>query len=237
MKIKKSIIQNALPLALIFSFAGCAGMTQKKNAQEIKAIKKVAIVALSQEQPDREGGLLGTHSGRLTTSSDHVNAIYAEISKTLAQKAGWQVVSLEKVKNHAAMKAQFQKLMTGFQNKMPPAEGTSRYYAPGIPDFDSARLMKPEGRDSLAKALGVDAVVAIDIRAIVGGFQVMGIGARPLKGMVSLYAYKNMEDSPFWFETFEGEETKESMSLVKGKEDMDRLVLIALKKAMEKVQI
>jgi hypothetical protein len=219
------------------ALSACAGATMKRDSVALESVKKVAIVALSADQPDREGGLFGTRSGGSTQPSEHMDRIYADLAQSLAKQLGWKVVTLAEVRANPTMTKTFESTMKGFQNKMPPHEGTNRYHPPGIPDFDAARIMRPAGRAALARDLNVDAVVVANLRGAVTGTTVMGVGTRRLQGLMSMTVYRGADETPIWFENFRGEDTKTTLPMSADKAKVDALLIEAFGTTFPKVRL
>lgn len=102
--------------------------------------------------------------------------------------------------------------MKGFQNKMPPGKGQQEFRVDGIMDYQAMRILGNEGRTELMRALGVDAIVAAEVRVGLAGTTFAGIGNRYPKAHLTFQLFTPGTDAPDWFEgSIEGEEAKESV--------------------------
>ncbi len=195
-------------ILLIFMLTGCASLVAQKDEALVSEVKKVAIVAISADQPTsaiQVGGLL-------SQPSSHVTQMYNSLRKNLSKNMGWKVLDIKRVQSNSGYRSAYKDTMEGFQNKSPMGSGRLRYGAPQIMDIDSPRILGEGGRDKLIQALGVDAIVAVRVNVHLKSFTIMGIGSRKPQARVSFYLYKRGHPNPIWFDgNIDGEVAEESV--------------------------
>lgn len=226
----------AFAFALVgFVSSGC-GSARFKEQDQVNSIQKAAVVAIGVYQPAREGGGLGTQSGKLMLDSPHVTGIYKDLVAELQKNMGWKMATYDQVRGNATFTQAYEKTMKGFQNKVPPGEGENLYRAEGILDQDSPRILGVEGRNALIDALKVDAIVVVTVRTQLKGTVVMGIGPRKPQALVTLAVYKRGQEKPVWFDgMIEGAVSEESIGMLGNKELLDQLVAKSSKTAFAKI--
>jgi hypothetical protein len=202
--------------------AGC-GLLKTKDVDQasVDAVHKVAVVAYSADLPASAkiginlsgGGLEGKAGGSMMAQSSHeTDEILASLQKSLGANMSWQITNVEAMTANDGYKTAYDKTMKGWQNKMPPNQGTNRFEVKNVMDFDSARILDVAGRDKLINDLGVDAIVAARVSTVLKtGVAVMGIGARHPQTSVTIFVYKKGDAKPIWFQTFTGKESEQSV--------------------------
>lgn len=96
---------------------------------------------------------------------------------------------------------------------MPPGSGTVDYAVKNVMDWNGLRLLKPEGREKLLADLGVDALIMLKVNVFLKGFAVAGIGERKPQANAHIEVFGKGTEKMIWFDTFEGEESKESVGM------------------------
>lgn len=211
---------KALNLAvMLLAVTACSSLTKHKDETALNSVKKVAIIAYQADMPaspgialDLDSGLAAEAGGSfIPKNSAEADQIYFGVAQALTKNMGWEVVPYTKLINSKAYNQSYKATMEGWQNKMPTQAGVNRFQVQNVMDFDSMRIMGPEGRAQLAKSLGVDAVVAVKVDVHLNGFTVMGLGSRKPQTKIHMQLYKDKGEKAIWFETFKGEEISQSV--------------------------
>ena len=212
--------KSLLAIATIGMLSSCGSIkTKEKNLSEIQTIKKIAIVAFDQDQPaPREigldlgsGKLAGSEGGSMITQhTENAKRAYQTLAAQL-NRAGFAVMSLEEMLKNKGYQEAYKSTMEGWQNKMPPGAGMNRVAVEKVMDYDGPRILRQEGRDQLAKQLGVDAIVSAKIYVNLESTTVMGIGNRFQKSTVRIEMFKPNIENAVWFENFMGPTSTESV--------------------------
>jgi hypothetical protein len=238
-----------LGLALgILSLSGCGGLkTRNVDEPALARVKKVAVVAFTLDQPAAvklslnvgNGQVEGDRGGSLISkNATETDQMLAALQSSLKERMRWSVKQTPEMVKAPGYVSAFDRTMKGFQNKMPPHAGMNRFLAAKVMDFDSVRILGPEGRDALCAALGVDAIVAAKVDVALGGTKIMGIGARKPRSSVSLAMYSKGVETPVWFEgRVEGDESSESVGSTNliDEELLNRLSLESARTAFKKL--
>lgn len=196
-------------LLVCLLMSACAGMTRSKNEAKVGEVRKVAIVAVSVFQPAARkvslnlsgGGLQGSAGGSMMTQTGaHVDSMFTELSNALRKNLKWNVMEKSAMVANPGYTQAYDKTMKGWQNKMPPPQGTYHYNVAQVMDFDGPRILDFKGREALMQALGVDAIVVTRMDVILKANTVMGIGSRRPQATLSFFVYGKGEEKPIWFE-------------------------------------
>ncbi len=203
---------KALAAALPFLFlAACA--TMKVDKQRTAALKRVAIVGFSVEQPVPEGFTLGAHKrtgptgmaewgSGLGQASPLADAIYQSLEKQLAKEQKWKMLDRHQVERNGFYQGYHQQKMAGLQVRPPSASGTQRLAANGIVDAYPVESADVSKRRELIKKLGVDAIAVATVFIKVekgGGFkQLVGAGDYFPSASVRFALYDAKSDEPVW---------------------------------------
>lgn len=153
-----------------FAFFGCASKVVK--TEELKGIKKVAIVGFELQQQRPVSGMdllkIATHqkvstgaSLAMGAESPHVEIAYKNLAQELGSKTGWIVMPIENLRKHRAYAAWLKSKTEGFQNRPIINDRFDLLRPAGIGDNFSVLTTEKEKLAQLAKELGVDAVVTI----------------------------------------------------------------------------
>ena len=207
-------------IVLAFSlWLSACGSARIKDQTSVSKIKKVAIVAFTETEPQSRkislniGNGVGTSAGgsMITETSPHVDSMYTSLSENLSRQLNWKVIGLKELKAHPAYQTAYKSTMEGWQNKMPPGEGFQDYEVEGLMDWNCLRILKPEGRDQLIQALGVDAIIMARSYVVLEGVTILGIGDKYPQAHVSLEIYGPGQKDPVWREAFKGQQSEKSV--------------------------
>lgn len=200
-----------VPLLLL---AACATMTVDKG--RTAALKRVAIVGFSVEQPVPEGFTLGNLGGRKKTgmggmpdwgsglghASPLADLIYQSLEKRLAKDQKWTLLNRNQVSHNGFYQGFHEQKMTGLQSRPPSASGTQRLAADGIVDAYPVEAADASKRRELIRKLGVDAiaVATVYIRVEKGGGlkQLVGAGDYYPSASVRFALFDTKSDEPVW---------------------------------------
>lgn len=235
-----------LPLLILPLASGCGLFkVREKNDVEVAKIHKAAVVAFSVLEPASAAVSLSLSKGRteavaggsmITQHSDHIEDMYANMRTELSKNLHWEVLDEAPMITNAGYQTAYDKTMKGWQNKMPPGAGEKQFAVKDVMDFDSGRILGPEGRDALIQALGVDAIVVAHVDVQLSGTTVMGIGSRYPQSRVSFQVYARGQEKPVWFDGgVEGDVSQESVGAT-GFIDEDLLGRLAAKSAVTAFQ-
>lgn len=224
---------------LCLTMAGCASMTKSRDQANIDAIKKIAVVAFHVDMPASAEKGMGLGSGSIIAeNTTDGEKIFTELQNSLKRNMKWSVIDTKTMTANTGYTSAYKQTMTGFQNKMPVPESLNRHTVKDVMDWDSARILDVDGRDKLAKDLGVDAVVAAWVTVRFSGTTVMGFGNRKPQTTVSFQVYKSGIEKPVWFESFTGKESTESVGATGFIDEvlMSRLALESAKDAYSQIR-
>ncbi len=197
-------MKTSIPVLMASLMVGCSsGMlaTHGKNDAELATVRKVALVGYDVYQPKPRIGM---------SESSHVEPMYDAIHARL-KVLGYKVTSKADMLKQPFYQASYKNHMEGFQNKNPPPEETDKLLAKDVFDTDTLRIMGLSGRDNLIQNLGVDALVEAHVMIGKAGTKIMGFGPTHIVTRMYYRMFKKGVEEPIWFETLEGEESKESV--------------------------
>jgi hypothetical protein len=190
--------KNILLCFLSLIFISCGSMTYNKKEDKVSKIHKVAVIATEIDQTAAKELSLNLGSNKLEGGSggsminqysDHADKILKSFS------------DINKMKTQSAYQANYEKLMKGWHNRMPPGAEINRFLIKDLLDTQAVRIMGQEGRDQLIKDLAVDAIVVINIRLLIESTTFMGIGNRYPYTMATMSVYTLGEEAPVWFDS------------------------------------
>jgi hypothetical protein len=214
------MISTTICLSMMASGCGLI-KTRDKDEASVQTIKRVAVVAFDVTQPASKKLSLNLSKGRLegaaggswlAQQASHVDQLYADLGQSFRANLKWNVMKPELMKANPGYVKAYKDTMEGWQNKMPPAQGDNLFLVTGVMDGDALRILGPEGRDALIDALNVDAIITADIRTVIHGTSIMGIGAQHPSANLSFWIYTKGKEKPVWFEgQIEGDEAPESI--------------------------
>lgn len=220
MKLFVRILFTGLVMA---SLSSCASLSHKKDDQALSQVRKVAVVAFTADEPASAtlGFSLTSHKAKaeaggslISQKSESVDQMLQELQDSFANNMHWSVVDTEAMTQNSGYTSAFKRTMEGWQNKMPPGAGQNRFIVDHVMDFDCVRILDRSGRDQLIDALGVDAIVAAQVKVIMNGTSVMGIGSRHPQSNLSFMMYVKGQDAPVWFEgQIQGKEAEKSVGV------------------------
>jgi hypothetical protein len=242
----KTISAFVMLIATAF-FAGCAGMSHQVDTEAVHKIKTAALVAFAVDEPASveigfnlgSGKVEGAQGGSMIPQFDaHSDEIFRDLAKSFAEQMHWKMPEISFMLSSSGYRHAFDSTMKGFHNKLPPGAGTKRFLVKDVMDFDSGRILGPEGRDALIKALQVDALIVAQVNVSLHGTTVMGIGSRHPQSRLHFTVYTLGQSKPVWFEGgLEGEESKESVGKTGfiDEKALGRLALASAKTAFTKI--
>lgn len=225
-KLLSVLVLSALPLFLV----GCAS-SRKVEVEQMKTVRSFAITGFSARLPF---SAMGSSIG--TTNSPQTTEMYDATSNKLATFLKAKPMKREAMVASEGYVRSYKGTMEGFQNKGLD-NSTMHYLVPQVMDNDSTRLLDTTGRDQLMNALNVDALVSLDVRVVLDGVTVMGLGSRKPQAHVLIQMYKKGVAEPVWFETLIGEASEESVGATKfiNEEKLRELSLVSYKSALTKM--
>jgi len=206
----------------LVSLVGCGSFkVRDRDDQAVAGIKKAALISFSVYEPQspkvgfnlskgqteaRAGGTMGSQS------DPTVDQMYGDLQASLSKGLNWKVLGQNEMTVSEEYKRAYKRTMEGWQNKMPPGEGIQHFKIQNVMDFDSARILGPQGRDQLIDGLGVDALVVARVDVLLNGTSIMGFGSKHPQARLALFVYKKGIEKPVWFDGgIDGSEAKESV--------------------------
>jgi hypothetical protein len=213
---------NSSVLALgMVSLGVCASLSHSKDEASVQQVKRVAVVAFTAITPASAsigvslsgGGIGATAGGSIIPKTDPmIEQMYVDLGKAFSHNLNWDVMSERSMLENSTYKADYDKTMKGWQNKMGPGRGQNQFNVADVMDSDGPRILDVSGRDELIQALGVDAIVVARVQVSLTGTTVAGIGSRHPQTSVAFWIYKKGQEKAIWFEGgIKGEETEESV--------------------------
>jgi len=208
--------------------------TRSVDPAQLKEVRKVAIASFSVTQPPPGGG----QADLIAHKSEEAAQTYTDVVQTLQTKMKWSVVGLDQLRANAEYKKVHDGKMKGWQNKAPmPGK---HFIVDEIMDAQSLRRMKPEEKDALMSALGVDALMEtqVNVRFATKGVAVMGIGDRYPQATVSFWLYKKGVAAPVWFEgNLQGDPASQSVGKTAfwDENEVSRLGRLSARNAFSKI--
>lgn len=168
------IIKTLFISSMIVTICSCTSGGVLK-ADRLQQNKRVAIVGyeLIQMGPadlSLKGILTHQDSGgfgkpAVIKKDAHAVNIYKTSTQSLADDFKWNVVSYESLSAHSQYQTVFKDRMSGFRNLPTVPENFVIHHAQGIMDWGAVERMDDNGRASLAKNLGVDALVLVSLQS------------------------------------------------------------------------
>ena len=217
---KISIPIYSLILSSLLIACGSLKVRDKDQAA-VNSVKRIAVVAFATLQPGSatlglnlskgsvEGGSNAVMHSR---SSDHAEKMYSDLADTLKKNLKWNVLDKKSMITNPDYAKAYKQTMEGWQSKTPPGRGINQFLVGDVMDADGPRILGPQGRDELIKALKVDAILVARVNTVLKGTSIMGIGNRYPKAMVSFYLYSKGKEQAIWFDGgIEGDESKTSI--------------------------
>ncbi len=175
------------------------------------ALKRVAIVGFSVEQP-RHKGLESLFSGGsrqddrwgsgLGTANPLADEMYAALEKQLGKEMKWKVTDRKQVAGHAFYQTFYDDKMKGFQSRPPSPSGVVYLAANGIVDAWPVEIADSSRRKEIMKKLGVDAIVVATVKIELekgGGLKMLvGAGDYFPKATVRFSVFDAKSEDPAW---------------------------------------
>ncbi len=196
-------------IPLLFALA-CATLTVDKT--RTGALKRVAIVGFSVEQPISKGLESVLSSGHRQQNTDWgsglgstdplADKIYQTLEKQLHTDIKWTVIDRSVIAKNGHYMALYDQKMKGLQSRPPSPAGTKMLAAEGIVDAWPLEVLEKDKRDELMKKLGVDAIavatVIIHLEKGGGLKQLVGAGDYFPKATVRFALFDNKSNDPVW---------------------------------------
>ena len=172
-------MHRLLVVCLAFVVSGCAGLTIQKD--RIAPMKKAAIIGF-QGHLNLDDGSSNNIVGAIKSSNDMFSgkmnerregqaaAEYSDLARKLGTQFTWEVLDSAALANSPT----YQVAATG---RISPRTGSQ--YIRGVLNQPEANRFDPAALSAIARELGVDALVTVDIRFDIGkrgGFSMGGMG-------------------------------------------------------------
>jgi hypothetical protein len=201
-------------LLLPVLFTGCASLTKvSKQNEGLAKVKKVAIVGFSvsyQEPPRSKIGEI-IHTAKMLSGSDdspkygendNIDLMYQEFADKVQQETSWRVLPVSQLAGLPRYKSLVKESTEGLQLRPPLPESTSVLRAHHIMDAGAFGMMKPEQKAQLAKELGVDAILIVNVISSIeveGGIKkYIGMAEFRPRAQVSVEMVDGKSDKPLW---------------------------------------
>ena len=170
--------------------SSCASLVDKTDKEALQNVKSMAIVGFTFDQQEANSektvtdNILGNNDvgmmGKLhidLKESKVSNYAYELATKTLQSKLGFKVLAQAKTAANPEVAKLFARKDATFQSGVDPLKRQSyRYEAKGIPQAYYVPTGDKETLNTLAKSLGVDAIVVVRSNIRLAQSSVMGIG-------------------------------------------------------------
>jgi hypothetical protein len=201
-------------LLLPILFTGCASLTKvSKQNENLAKVKKVAIVGFSvsyQEPPRSKIGEI-IHTAKMLSGADdapkygeneNVDLLYQEFAEKIQKENSWHVLPVSQLAGLPKYKSLVKDTSEGLQLRPPLPQSMSVLRAHQIIDAGAFRMMKPEQKARLAKDLGVDAVLIVEIISSIeveGGLKkYIGMAEFRPRAQVTVEMIDGKSDKPLW---------------------------------------
>lgn len=201
-------------LLLPILFTGCASLTKvSKQNDGLAKVKKVAIVGFSvsyQEPPKSKLGQMLDTAKKLTGNddsprygeNDNVDLLLQEFADKVQKENSWHVVPVSQLAGLPEYKRLVKQTTEGFQMRPPLPESMFVLRAHHIIDAGAFSMMKPEQKARLAKDLGVDAVLIVNVISTIeveGGLKkYIGMAEFRPRAQVTVEMIDGRSDKPLW---------------------------------------
>jgi hypothetical protein len=230
-------IKNVLFILITAGLFGCAGMTQKLDANRAKSVRKLAIFAVEvhQQQPTDNLGLGAIKSISEGKDSDSVELqsmafkVANNFASEIQKKTKWQIIPIKDVAANVDYKAKFTAANSGLHMVSMTGNSMVVINAQGLLDVTQFRKMSIPERAKLAKSLGVDAVAEITIvntldESMFSIGHLTGDGAYAMTSRANLQVYDLNSEDPLWVsQNVDGEPTAKSDELPANLSKRERL--------------
>ena len=180
----------------------CSSMLDKTNPEALKKVKKVAVIGFTLDHRQANSGknFLGAMLGKEKTMpgmgktsfkikySDYSREVYKEMKRRLGQDLNWRVVSDRQLGKSRTLNKFYRYKNRTIQGGVAPlASRYDRYEMKGIPQFYYIQQASPEQRAQMARELGVDAVVILNLKTRISQTSIMGLGVGSVKTIGDSY--------------------------------------------------
>ena len=216
MKKYRCLILSAALLSLALLSAACTPRTFLAKPEALRPIRSVAIIGfdtyVSADIGAKLNKLMGPDLLIQTLSSGwkpnvaspiDAKAAYGVMAERLSQELGVRTLGYEEVAGSEAYAALFKKYL--YEHSV----GNLR--VDGILSGEGARKLTPEEREGLRKALGVDAVMAVEVSYWVDDSGIVSeVGGERLWGRIDAALFADGQE-PIWRDEADGERTKKGL--------------------------
>lgn len=201
-------------LLLPFLLAACSSFTKvTKQDDGLARVKKVAVVgfSVSYQQPpknklaeivDTAKALTGKDDAPKYGENKDVNILYQDFVTKVQKETPWQVLMASQLTSLPKYKILLASSTDGLQLRPLLPKDMSVLRPTQIMDAGAFRMMKPEQKSKLAKELGVDAVMIVDIISTVeveGGLKkYIGMAEYRPRAQVTVEMLDSKSDKPLW---------------------------------------
>ncbi|MGZ3653027.1 MAG: hypothetical protein ACXVB9_00995 [Bdellovibrionota bacterium] len=231
--------QSAAVLSLL-ALSACSGMGRVYDANALRPVQKVAVVAVDVVQPEEFDLLKPSNSGggsgpmshmniALPTPSPHVNDYVEETRNELHHGQKWQLLPSAKVASNFAVQKYLKDTTEGLQSTQPIPARMTKFRAPELLDVDSAVKIGPAARDEIMNSLGVDAIAFARYDIQLNGTSIMGIGNKHPQANLQISVYARGVEKPIWKDNAQGQEMDDSVGATNLSLDFPKLKDLSIK--------
>ena len=223
---------------LLTSFLGACASQSVLDDVRVRRVQSAALIGfeIQQEMPIEISAsklFLGGSSDDganipVPELSSHALQGFQDANEVLTREFKWKSIPYEKLIKNTSYKAAFQDRMTGFRNIPPVHKDWKLFEARDVLDWTAVNRLSAEQRAELAKSLGVEALVALQVRAESAEKASLlnlakGAKFQPFAN-VSLVIYDSGGQVVLWRENaFKGATVQEGGSQVGGSENSGRV--------------
>lgn len=210
---------------LITALSACS--TIKVDHENLNNVKRVAVVGMEiiEEDPNQEEALSMGNSAR--QSSNELTKIYKDFINRAKRNTKWQVIDHNRVVSNSYYQKLFNSTMKGIRSLPPPGKNREVFVAPGLLDHWAVFKMTAEQKNELAKKLGVDALMVLQIRSDLNrqaSFLTLAGGGRYVPDATAFaQLYYAQSSSLVWDEKGYGKSTKDGAKHIAGVIDSKKL--------------
>jgi hypothetical protein len=233
-------VRAVFSIVILASLCSCGSLVRKRDKDEVGKVTTAAVIAFSDIEPQAVdigmSLLTGQTRGKdgpsyLAANDPHTDKMYANLVAGFGDGMKWKMLPLDQMRANPLYVQVYKSTMEGFQNKMPLPKGQKQFLVSNVMDWNGPRIMGPQARDELIRALGVDALIVVRVDVVLHGTSIMGIGSRHPQSNLSFQVYTLGHENPIWYDgRIQGEESQESVGNT-GAFDPDMLKRLAVKSA------
>ncbi len=225
-------------LTIAAVFTRCSTLSLDKT--RVGSIKKVAVVGfvVAQEMPkgpqfslsgSRDRTMMPAWTSSLPHASEHSTEMYGRLAVALKKELRWTVTERKALETSSVYHPIYEKFMKGLQSRPPIGTNVEAFGATGILDPYPIERMTLDERQTLMKALNVDALAVATVRIRLekaGGFKML-VGAGDFKPVAEMAftVFDAKGEAPVWRDLqATGEVVAEGTSHVFGITDIKALL-------------